>query len=231
MTPMINEHPTRADARILTSEAQTRVTNESAAIVEYCASDSSEDRYGSVIDARGWDTSHFERAGGPILFAHDYSAPPVAKTLKVTKTDRGLFLTVQFAITQSERAAEIYRLVRDGFLSGISVGFLPLKTEKFSASTVPSHLAENVKYVRQELLEASVVGVPANRFSLAKAVADGRLSDRTAACIRSFVNGALTRSNRWPTAEDWQPSQRMVEGLDALIRRRKVEETARRWKP
>ena len=186
-------HPSKEEARIFFYDAQARVVKDEGdekPIVDYVGSDDSEDRYGSIIDPRGWETDAYMRSGsGPVLWAHQYDVPPVGKTIRLTKNSKALLFRVEFAVTQSEFAREIWNLVRDGYLPGVSVGFIPKAAEEYEADTVNSYFAENKRYTAAELLELSVVPVPANRNALKKAYADGKISDKTVelAHLRGFL--------------------------------------------
>lgn len=195
-------HPTKNEARIFYYEARSeRAEGEDKPLITYTGNSDEEDRYGSIVSPRGAITEPYMRAGaGPVLWAHDYSTPPVGKTVKLTKSAKALTFLVEFATQQSEFAREIYELVRDGFLPGVSIGFIPIKAEEYEATTVNSYFAENKKYTEWELLELSVVPVPACRGALKKAYADGKLSDKTIelAHLRNFIQSDgplfLTRS-------------------------------------
>lgn len=193
MTVRIQEHPTKPQARVLFMEAQVRASDEKP-VITFTGSTDTEDRYGTIIDPRGWDTAAYER-NPVVLFAHKYDAPPVGKTISLTKTRTALRFKVEFA-TFDPFGRQIYELVKQGFLSGVSVGFLPQSLEPYESTTVPR--GDNVRYTRAELLELSIVPVPANRDALKNAFDGGRLSARTIAVtgLRSFLDGgpALPRA-------------------------------------
>jgi hypothetical protein len=88
-----------------------------------------------------------------------------------------------------------------------------------------------VKYTRQELLELSVVAVPANRFALKQAFDSGRVSARTvdALRLRDFLGGGPSSLMR--REPEWQPSARTVALMEAFFQRQRIEDVARRWKP
>lgn len=192
-------HPSKEEARIFFYDARVvpvdeggSGSNEEKPIVDYVGSDDSEDRYGSIIDPRGWETDAYMRSGaGVVLWAHQYDTPPVGRTVRLTKNAKALVFRVEFAVAQSEFAREVWQLVRDGFLPGVSVGFIPKAAEEYEAETVNSYFAENKRYTKQELLELSIVPVPANRNALKKAYAEGKISDRTIALahMENFIKG------------------------------------------
>lgn len=117
----------------------------------FIASTAAIDRQGDSIDQAGWDLSNFKQ--NPVmLWAHDYSAPPVAKALTLDATDpRGLVGTCEFAPT--DFAQQIKTLVEGGFVNALSVGFIPLQRNG------------NI-ITKSELLEISFVPVPANQEAL-----------------------------------------------------------------
>lgn len=115
------------------------------------------DRMGDVIDQAGWDLKNFMK-NPVILWGHNVreERPPIGKALKVWLTGdkkagtgkQQLMFKVKFDL-QDSFAAEIFRKIKDGFLNTVSVGFIPLERE------------DNT-YTKAELLELSVVPVPAN---------------------------------------------------------------------
>jgi HK97 family phage major capsid protein/HK97 family phage prohead protease len=127
--------------------------------LEFVLSDETVDRYGDVIVASGWQLANFKR--NPIaLFGHDQSTPiGVWENLRVegTKLMGRLKLAARGTST---RIDEIISLVEQGVLKAVSVGFRPLDREP---------LDSGVRYKLQELLETSVVSVPANPAALAVA--------------------------------------------------------------
>lgn len=115
------------------------------------ASTSTVDRHGEIVNADGWDLKNFKKAPR-LLWAHDHYQPAIGKVTKTWyegegKKKRLLFETVFQEVTEMGRA--IKQLVKDGFINTFSVGFAPLEME-------------GSEITKQELLEISVVNVPAN---------------------------------------------------------------------
>lgn len=114
------------------------------------------DRHGETVNPDGWKIDNY--MDNPVLlFAHDYRSLPVGKAIKVWVENKKLMFTLQFAST--EFAKEVFQLFVEGVLSAFSVGFMVLKWGESGG-----------KYSidEQELLELSVVPVPANPEALAK---------------------------------------------------------------
>lgn len=115
------------------------------------ASTAVEDRHGEVVEVDGWDFKNFKK--DPVmLWAHDHSQPAIGSVSKIWiegegKKRRLMFKAVFQEVTELGKA--IKQLVEDGFLRTFSVGFKPLEID---GNTI----------MKQELLEISVVNVPAN---------------------------------------------------------------------
>ena len=76
--------------------------------------------------------------------------------------------TWKFASQENPFAKIARDLYRGGYLRAASVGFVPIRWEDGKDKS-----AFKRKYVEQELLEVSAVGIPANPNALALAVKDG----------------------------------------------------------
>jgi HK97 family phage prohead protease len=87
-----------------------------------------------------------------ILWAHDYSKPPVGKAIGGNIDGSGLYLDIEFADT--EFAREVKYLYDNGFMSSCSVGFIPKQWDRDRDG--------RVVFTDAELLETSAVPVPAN---------------------------------------------------------------------
>ncbi|MFA5634107.1 MAG: phage major capsid protein [Candidatus Dojkabacteria bacterium] len=121
------------------------------------------DRHGEIVDIEGIDITNYEK-NPVVMWAHDYSLPPIARTLSLTKEKIGkktvLKTVMEFATGISELAREVYNLYREGFMNAFSIGFIPLDEEGNT-------------YTKTELLEYSAVPIPANPNALLLAKAKG----------------------------------------------------------
>jgi len=125
----------------------------------FIASTAEIDRMGDVINQSGWDLSAFRR-NPVILFAHDSGSLPVAKATSVGAHDGKLMVSVKFA--QTGLARGVAAMVNSGHLRATSVGFRPTKFD-FARSASRSG---GIDFAQQELLEVSIVPVPANASCL-----------------------------------------------------------------
>jgi HK97 family phage prohead protease len=120
------------------------------------ASSAAVDRQNEVIDQAGWMLDAY-KANPVILDSHKYGSIDdiLGKAVRVQPSAEGLEVDVQFADTERGRMAQ--RLVDDGFLRTVSVGFR-------SMGRKPGQKAgESLTHTRMELLEVSMVAIPANR--------------------------------------------------------------------
>lgn len=122
-------------------------------LVEFIASTDSVDRQGESIDAQGWDLSNLGK-NLPLLWAHNDRELPIGKVVTARVEGNALIAGVEFADKISEFAKTVKQMVVDGFLNAVSVGFMPKAFDNEG------------KMVSQELLELSVVNIPANQDAL-----------------------------------------------------------------
>lgn len=130
--------------------------------MEFVLSDATPDRYGDIILADGWDLENFSK--NPIaLFGHR-SDFPIGKweNLRIVKGQLRGFLKMAPKGT-SPRIDEIRLLIEADILRAVSVGFRPIESKQISADSYGEI------YTKQELVETSVVSVPANPNALAVA--------------------------------------------------------------
>lgn len=164
-------------------------------IVRFIGSDESMDRDGDTISVDGWDVKDYMK--NPIvLYGHDYYALPIAKTISVSvdKRARQLLFDVEFPTieelstnpkTPSEHALRvdaIYNMAKAGILNTVSVGFKGLDYE-------PTQTGRH--YIKQSLMELSIVPIPANP----NAVAIMRAAKITDAIMKGVLM-AITKGNK-----------------------------------
>jgi len=124
------------------------------------------DRERDVIAAGGWQLDAFLK-NPVVMWAHDYRMPPVAMARTMEHTANGLISEAEFIdIPEHPFARMVGALVKLGALRATSVGFRPLKWAY-------NEERRGVDFEQQELLEFSLVPVPANAGCLIEARASG----------------------------------------------------------
>lgn len=176
------------------------------------ASTASEDRHGEVVSVDGWDLKNFKK--NPVLqWAHDHTEPAIglAKNIKVEgigKKARLIFEPVFHEHTEKARALKA--MVEDGILNSFSVGFRPLEMDG------------NV-FTKQELLEVSLVNVPANadaRMLAYKSLQSKGLDTSVLGEIKSWTENRLAEEvfgENAPIGDDAPDKDETIESLQAQL--------------
>ena len=141
--------------------------------MSFVASDESVDRYGDVIQADGWELARY-RLNPIFLWQHSYG-DPIGTVANIGVEGKRLLARVKFAAQGvNAKADELWRLAKAKVLRAVSVGFTVNSEADYELIRNQSGEATGVRYLRQELLELSLVSVPANPNALA--VARSRIS-------------------------------------------------------
>lgn len=125
--------------------------------VEGIFSTDDEDRHGERV-FQNWDLKNFKK-NPVILNSHNYRdiTEILGKSTKISVKDNRLEGKIQFAVNENPKAKVAYELVRGGFANAFSVGYIGKEFD------------EKWNTLKAELLEISLVSVPANALALAKA--------------------------------------------------------------
>jgi HK97 family phage prohead protease len=132
----------------------------------FILSDETPDRLGDIISTEGWDTVAFQK--NPVALFNHNSNFPIGRWRNVRVENKALRGELEMAAEGiSARIDEIRKLVDAGILKAVSVGFRPSKSEPLDPSDKSFFAAQ--RYLSQELVECSLVSVPANPNALAVA--------------------------------------------------------------
>ena len=132
----------------------------------FVISTGSVDRDRDVLKVAGWDFENYLK-NPVVLWAHSYSMLPVGKTESIVKRATALRATAEFAPEELNPFAEfVFRMIDGGYLHACSVGFRPLKW-------VFVEDRRGYDIIEMELLEYSIVPVPANPDALTEAARKG----------------------------------------------------------
>lgn len=117
------------------------------------------DRENDTVAVDGWDLTNY-RKSPTVLWAHDYSSLPIGRAESVLTRNGQLVARMEFVPGEVYGFAETVRqLVDGGFLKATSVGFRP---QEWAFNETRG----GFDFKRQELLEFSIVPVPANPEAL-----------------------------------------------------------------
>jgi len=150
--------PVKKDATLETVADTTR----------WLMSDATLDSYMEKIDPNAWQLERFLK-NPVILWSHRHDYLPIGRVVKLDKTPTGLYGYFKFTPKEMPHTGKgpsgysVEMLVRGGFLSACSVGFI-LKRIEWTKDD-PDEPADAV-ITLAELMEVSVVTVPANPNAL-----------------------------------------------------------------
>jgi len=108
------------------------------------------DRLGTIVEPRGIINLEEYRKNPVLLFQHDVNKP-IGKVVDIRVMDDAV--EVDFVFASTELATEIQKLVDEGVLNSLSIGFVPVKDDIENGFRV---------YRKWMWLETSIVTLPAN---------------------------------------------------------------------
>lgn len=157
--------------------------------LEFILSDATPDRYDDIILTSGWELGNFNK--NPIaLFGHMGSFP-IGTWENVRVEDNALRGTLVLAKAgTSDRIDELRKLIDAGILKAVSVGFTPLDYEERKGDTY------GLVYTRQELVECSLVSVPANPNALVVAKSLGISDDFQKIVFKPLVKKLVVKKKK-----------------------------------
>lgn len=162
-------------------------------VVSFVASTDSEDRYFDVINQNGWNLDSYKK-NNIVLLNHNSMALPIGKG-DVEVVDGQLMIEVEFDM-KDELASTVARKCKDGFINAVSVGFNSKDAIKRNELPKESpYYGERGMYFRSaELLEVSIVTIPANPQAVAKNVdvlspeSQQKIAENIAKFVESILN-------------------------------------------
>tara|TARA_Y100000004_G_scaffold172557_1_gene209500 strand:+ start:435 stop:1193 length:759 start_codon:yes stop_codon:yes gene_type:complete len=145
----------------------TKKINRENGTYSFVASTENSDRYGDVINQKGWSLEAYNR-NPVVLLNHNSNSLPIGKG-KVEIKDGQLMIDVEFD-QEDELARKVESKVKNGYINAVSVGFNPIESKR--RSELPKeHKAfgkRGMYFEKSELLEVSIVTIPANSDATAK---------------------------------------------------------------
>jgi HK97 family phage prohead protease len=176
-----------------------QVGDPSERVLEFIASTAQVDRYGDIIEVEGWELDNWLKVP-VILYGHDYGGFPIGQGINAIKDPlRGLVVQAKFATAQENPEADIaYKLALGGFIRAVSVGFMDLEREPILDN---EGNRTGWRFKRAELLEVSLVAVPANPGAVIVAVQKGLLTLEEAEAFQAKMQEAAEEGQEKEGAE------------------------------
>ena len=162
----------------------------------FVASDETPDRYGDIVSVDGWNLSNY-KLNPIILLNHNSMSLPIGKATDIEVIDNQLVIDVEFDM-KDELASKVAQKVQDGFINAVSVGFNATKAvPRVELSTDSKYYGERGMYFENaELLEVSIVTIPANPSATAKQYQNDFMS-QMAGMVAKHILGVLEEEDRF----------------------------------
>jgi len=152
-------------AKAIGLEASVLAGDDAERSVDFAISTGALDRYNSTIAVEGWQLANYGK-NSVVLWAHDDSIPAIARAEQTRVDGKRLRSRAVFADRDTHPLADtIFRLIKGKFIGAASVGWIPLKWQFVDEEG----RGFGIDYLEQELLEWSVVNIPANPECLVEA--------------------------------------------------------------
>lgn len=146
---------------------EVKASADDGRVITFAISTDSVDRQGDTIAVGGWKLDNY-RSNPVVLWAHDSYDLPMAKCRRIWTESNKLMAEADFTPTPAawpDFNETVFQFLKHGLLSATSVGFAPLK---YSFSEEAGRTL-GIDFLEQELLEFSIVPVPANAECLQQA--------------------------------------------------------------
>lgn len=173
----------------------------------------------AIIDQSGWDFSNYDR-NPVVLFGHDDTAMPVARTVERYVTADGLVGTAEFDEADAV-AMRLFGKIERGYMNAASVRWLPKRTETKTLTGEDGRARSVLIFREQELLEWSFVTIPADPSALIMR-ADGSPLD-----VRTLTIANDNPANQGAGVET--PSAREARLLREIRADKELEKGGRGW--
>ena len=140
---------------------KAQIEPDESRVITFTASTGAVDRMGDVIYQTGWKIDNFMK-NPVVLFGHDSDDLPVGHVKTINFNDSNLTLSIDFTPKDIYPFAEtVFQMIKRGDLSAGSVGMKPIKWKWVEDSE-----RNGIDFIEQELLEFSIVTIPANPEAL-----------------------------------------------------------------
>jgi HK97 family phage prohead protease len=166
--------------------------------VRFTISTASVDREGDTIALDGWDLASYMK-NPVVLWGHDASELPIGRCTAIGTEGDSLVALCDFVPADmpivGPKAEAILRMCRDGFLSATSVGFRPTEFKVAGDRMADDDWYPKLDFLKQELLEFSVVSIPANPEALIDPSQRGSITFATAAELDALLENAAAATS------------------------------------
>jgi len=195
------------DRVISDMETEVEKANDEERTLRMVGSTGEVDRMGDIIDVKGWKLANY-RKNPVILFGHDTWIPAVARAKEVKKEDDKLTFLIEFPPEGvNDLSDKLFNLYKLKIMRASSVGFLPLKYDWIEDE---NGRYKGIHFIEQELLELSLVNVPAHPAALAMSLYGKGINPQFAA-MKIEIDTEKMQEALEPLKKSIEESQRWIE--------------------
>lgn len=151
-----------------------KAVDEESGILEAVVTTSDVDRYNENIVTEGIEVANYIEKNPVVLYGHDYYSFPVGKALKLTQMKNKIKAKFQLAIAEYDFAATLYQLVKGGYVNAVSIGGRVLEWSDDYKSIV-----------RMEMVEFSLVAIPANPNAMITARSFEQMAGKSMSAVQA----------------------------------------------
>jgi HK97 family phage prohead protease len=170
------------------------------------------DRHGEVIVTEGINTDNWEKNSPTVLYGHDYyTRLPIGKGLSLKRFKNKLTAKFQIATKEYDFAATIAELIKGGYLTAVSIGGI-----------VKEWSADYMKIMQMEMVEFSVVPIPANASAIitSKSLEDatGKTPEQIRREFQAFTKALMVDKLKAMGDDELTKSVKVLESLLATLK-------------
>jgi len=155
-----------------------KVDNENKTI-EVVMSSNSVDRHGEIVLQSGMTIPKTTKSL-TVFVDHDHTIEKTVGKVDVktieTKGNKTSG-TIQFATEISPLSDLTFKLMKEGYITDVSIGFIPQEYDKKKVKAEDGTEKEVWRWTKWEIIELSVVGIGSNRDAFKKAFKDGKIDE------------------------------------------------------
>ncbi len=177
--------------------------------IKFTISTGAVDRDCDTINQKGWDLKTFLQ-NPTVFFNHSTDQLPIAKCTWLGLEQDKLKGVAEFVPADmpfvGDLAEAIFRMCKTGFLSATSVGFIPTEFDVARNRDTGNAYLPPVDFKKQQLVEWSIVGIPAN----AEALIEPGQRDTVTSALDSTKRGQMTPEQKRELSAKFERHRRLA---------------------
>lgn len=162
------------------SQIEIKKVDEEKKQITVVMSSNSVDRHGEIVDQKGMIIPKTTKSL-TVFVDHEHTIEKTIGKVDVKNIEQKGGKTIgviDFAIDESPLAELTYKLMKGGYITDVSIGFIPQEYDKKRVKEEDGTEKEVWRWTKWEIIELSVVGIGSNRDAMKKAFESGELTEK-----------------------------------------------------